>query len=283
LNTGIIFDVKKYAIHDGPGIRIAFFLKGCPLRCWWCHNPESLTMTPTLLRREERCIRCRQCENQIKYERCPTLALEMVGRNITPQEVLEIALQDVLFYDESGGGVTFTGGEPLSQPDFLFECLNLCKKQNIHTAVDTSGFASPEVVEKIASVADLFLFDLKHPDPEKHEYYTGVSNKQILDNLLLLDRIICNGKHATQVCIRIPLIPTVNMDKETLESMAGLVTKLLRINKVDLLPYHTAGRAKYPKWNMAYKMDKIQPSSSEEIEQARQIFMRNSINLQVGG
>jgi len=284
LSIGIIFDVKKYAIHDGPGIRTAFFLKGCPLRCWWCHNPESLSTTPKLLKREERCICCGLCENQTKYEKCPTLALQMAGQKITPREVLEIAKQDELFYDSSGGGVTFTGGEPLLQPEFLFECLELCKKQSIHTAVDTSGFAPSDEVEKIASVADLFLFDFKHPDPLKHEYYTGVSNVQILDNLLLLDKLIDNNQCSAEVHIRIPLIPTVNMDEETLETVAEFITKLRRISKVDLLPYHSAGRVKYPKWNMVYKMDAIKPPTKEEIEQARQIFLRKGItNVHIGG
>jgi pyruvate formate lyase activating enzyme len=241
-------------------------------------------MTPELLRREERCISCGQCENQTKYERCPTLALEMAGKKITPQEVLEIAKRDVLFYDESGGGVTFTGGEPLLQLEFLYDCLVLCKKHSIHTALDTSGFAPSESIEKIASVVDLFLFDLKHPSPCKHEHYTGVNNAQILDNLLLLDRIIDNCKLTTEIYIRIPLIPTVNMDKEALEAMAEIIAKLRNVSKVNLLPYHTAGRAKYPKWNMVYKMDNIQPPTKEEIEGACQIFLRKGISdLQVGG
>jgi pyruvate formate lyase activating enzyme len=284
MSIGTIFDIKKYAIHDGPGIRTAFFFKGCPLRCQWCHNPEGLTMTPEILRREERCISCGRCENQTKYEKCPTLALEMVGYNVSPQEVLEKAKQDELFYDTSGGGVTFTGGEPLFQPEFLFECLSLCKERDIHTAVDTSGFASSDTVEKIASVADIFLFDFKHPDPQKHEYYTGVSNKQILDNLMLLDRIINTNRHKTEVYIRIPLIPTVNMDEETLKTMAEFIVKLQSISKVYLLPYHTAGSVKYPKWNMVYKMDKIKSLTKEETEWARQIFLSNGINdLHVGG
>jgi pyruvate formate lyase activating enzyme len=241
-------------------------------------------MAPALLRREERCICCGLCENQTKYEKCPTLALEMAGESLTPQEVLEIAKQDVLFYDESGGGVTFTGGEPLSQPDFLFECLALCKAQNIHTAVDTSGFAPSETIEKIASVADLFLYDLKHPDSVKHEFFTGVCNKQIIDNLFLLDNIIGTDRCKTEVYMRIPLIPTVNMDDKTLEEMAALILKLRNINKVYLLPYHSAGRAKYPKWNMIYKMDGVLPPTQEDVEHARKILSDNGIeNLQIGG
>jgi len=284
MTIGIIFDIKKYAINDGPGIRTAFFLKGCPMRCWWCHNPEGLTVVPELMRREERCIRCGQCENLTKYEKCPTLALEMVGQNVTHREILEIAKKDMLFYDQSGGGVTFTGGEPLSQPEFLFDCLTLCKEQGIHTAIDTSGFAPTDVIEKIASVADLFLFDFKHADPQKHEYYTGISNEQILDNLLLLDSIIDKAQHKTEVYIRIPLIPTVNMDKENLEAMAEFIIKLRNINKVNLLPYHAAGRAKYSRRNLVYKLGEIQSSTNEEIERARLIFLAKGVgNLQIGG
>ena len=284
MSGGVIFDVKKYAIHDGPGIRTSFFFKGCPLRCRLCHNPEGLAMAPALLMREERCIGCGQCENRTKHEKCPALALEMAGRDFSPQEVLEIAKQDELFYDESGGGVTFTGGEPLSQPEFLSECLALCKERGIHTAVDTSGFAPSGVIEKIAPLADLFLYDLKHPDPQKHELYTGVNNKLILDNLLLLDRMIETNRLKTEIYVRIPLVPTINMDKETLGAMAEFIVKLRNISKVSLLPYHSAGKAKYPKWNIPYKMDEAQPSAKEEIEQARQILADKGVkNLQTGG
>lgn len=238
-------------------------------------------MTPELLWREERCISCGQCDSRTEYEKCPTLALEMVGKNFSSQKVLEIAKQDTLFYDESGGGVTFTGGEPLSQPEFLSECLLLCKEQHIHTAVDTSGFAPSEVMEKIAPLTDLFLYDLKHPDPLKHKHYTGVGNKLIIDNLLLLDKIIDVSGLKTEIHIRIPLIPTVNMDEETLGAMAELITKLRNISKVILLPYHTAGKVKYAKWNMAYKMDGVEAPSKKEIEQTIQILADNGVsNLQ---
>ena len=282
--SGVIFDVKKYAIHDGPGIRTSFFLKGCPLRCWWCHNPESLDMAPALLRREDRCISCGLCENRTKHEKCPTLALEMVGRSVSPQEILEIARQDELFYDESGGGVTFTGGEPLSQPEFLSECLALCKERGIHTAVDTSGFAPPAVVKKIAPLAGLFLYDLKHPDPRKHKHYTGVSNERILGNLLLLDEMISGSRLKTEIYIRVPLIPTVNMDDETLRAMAELILKLRNASMVNLLPYHAAGSSKYPKWNMAYKMEGIGAPEKEDVDRALEIFAGKGIaNAQSGG
>lgn len=272
---GIIFDIKKYAIHDGPGIRTAFFLKGCPLRCWWCHNPESLTHAPAVMRRDERCIVCGECEDRTKPEKCPTLALEIVGREVLPREILKIAKQDLLFYDESGGGATFTGGEPLAQPDFLIECLNLCRGAGIHTAVDTSGFASPEVFARVSEAADLFLFDLKHIDPVKHELYTGVDNAPILDNLRSVRDVDVN--------IRIPLIPTVNDDRETLVRMAELIRGLKCVKEVNLLPYHTAGSVKYPKWSMEYKMRSIEPPAPLQIECAAEVFKSCGIDVKVGG
>lgn len=274
MTDGVIFDVKKYAIHDGPGIRTAFFFKGCPLRCRWCHNPESLRMSPAVIHRAERCIECGECENRTKPKRCPTLALETVGRKITPLELIKIAKQDILFYDQSGGGVTFTGGEPLSQPDFLIECLELCREGEIHTAVDTSGFAPSDVFQKIDSAADLFLFDLKHIDSEKHKLYTGVGNEQILANL---------RSARCPVNIRIPLIPTINDDDKTILGMAELINSLDNVVDINILPYHTAGRAKYPKWNLEYKMQGIEPPTNEQTKQAAQLFTSRGLIAKIGG
>ena len=186
---GIIFDIKHYAIHDGPGIRTTVFLKGCPLGCWWCHNPESRSGDIFQYKKQEK------IEGRIVEQ------IETIGKNYTVPEVMKEIEKDIVFFEESGGGVTFSGGEPFKQTEFLKELLKCCKKQEIHTCVDTTGYVKTDQLEKAALFTDLFLFDLKHFDDKMHIKYTGVSNKQILENLQLLDEM---GK---SVQIRYPLIP----------------------------------------------------------------------------
>ena len=230
--TGLVFDVRKYSIHDGPGIRTTFFLKGCPLSCVWCHNPEGLRPAPELFQRPDRCLgpdACGACLAVCPSQAaapaktsettgsgglclvcgacaavCPTQARQLVGFRLTTEQALAAALEDEPFYDESGGGVTFSGGEPFFQPDFLLECLAAFKARGIHTAVDTSGFAPPEMLEKAAERADLFLFDIKLMDSRAHEQWTGVPNDRILKNL----RLLC--ERGSSIWVRIPLIPGVN-------------------------------------------------------------------------
>jgi pyruvate formate lyase activating enzyme len=207
LTTGIVFDIKKFSIHDGPGIRTTIFFKGCPLRCWWCHNPEGLTPEPELMIRANRCIRCDACldvcphgaisrdgdkvfTDVAKCLRCGTCvaacyaeARQIVGQEMAAAQVMAEIERDVPFYDESGGGATFSGGEPLLQPDFLCELLSACRARGIHTAVDTCGFAPWEVLDSVRKYVDLFLYDLKLMDEARHRAFTGVSNALILSNL----------------------------------------------------------------------------------------------------
>ena len=228
---GIIFDIKKYALHDGPGIRCTVFLKGCPLRCSWCHNPESWQAEPEPMVRPVRCVRCGRCveicpKSAISLHHgtpatdaarctrcgtcltvCPANARQIVGRTVSASEVLAEIEKDVIFYDTSAGGVTFSGGEPLMQPEFLESLTAGCRTLDIHTAVDTCCYAEPEVVRRIAESVDMFLCDIKHLDPDKHKKFTGVENRLILDNIALLASL---GK---EVIVRVPVVQGVNDDR----------------------------------------------------------------------
>ena len=263
MNEGRVFDIKKYSINDGPGIRTTVFFKGCPLQCRWCHNPEGQSFAPEVMLRTSRCLKdCAEClsvcpEGALSKsgpvpvlnrdlctacgkcsEACPTQALEVIGRLISVGDLLNEIERDRVFYEESGGGVTFSGGEPLAQPEFLDEVLALCRERQIHTAVDTCGLAAPEVLERIASTADLFLFDLKTMDEEKHLAFTGESNRLILENLR---RLAAGGKRTT---VRIPVIPGFNDDPENIRRTAAYLGTLEAVPEISLLPYHRLGRDK---------------------------------------
>ena len=216
--TGIIFDIKKYAIHDGPGIRTTVFLKGCPLRCQWCHNPESWRQEP------EPGFR-----NSGPGER------EIIGYEITTDQVIREIEKDVIFYDESAGGATFSGGEPLMQADFLDELLSQCKAREIHTAVDTTCHAEPAVIERIAKNTDLFLCDIKHINSEVHKRFTGVPSELILSNLRLL------ADMGNAIVIRVPVVGGFNDDEQNIQGTGEFIKSLGVVTKVDILPYNVGG------------------------------------------
>jgi len=262
---GIIFDIKHYAIHDGPGIRTTVFLKGCPLDCWWCHNPES---------------RSADIFSYLKKDKINDRILELeevVGKKYTVGEVMEEIEKDIVFYEESGGGVTFSGGEPLKQYGFLLKLLKNCKKNEIHTCVDTTGFTNPEKLKEIAFYTDLFLFDLKHFDDKMHMKYTGVSNKQILDNLQLLDEM---GK---TIEIRYPLIPGMNDDEADLLRMFAFLKTLKNNPPVSVLPYHKIGSHKYSRFGIEHKMGGVEEPSKEHIEHIKKLFETAGFEITVGG
>ena len=258
---GMIFKIKRYALHDGPGIRTTVFLKGCPLACRWCHNPEGIAQHPQTMTRETG---------------DGTIA-ETVGRRIAADDLMREIEKDQLFYDESGGGVTFSGGEPLAQPDFLATLLRGAAAREIHTALDTSGFAPPAVVERILPLVRLVLFDLKIMDADRHQRYTGVANPPILANLT---RIAGSG---TPVRIRVPLIPGMTDDAANLDAIAGFVGALDTIRHIDLLPYHRIGDGKQRRLGRASRMPGVLPPPSERVEQARALFETAGFSVTIGG
>lgn len=240
-----IFDIQRNSFVDGPGIRTTFFMKGCNLRCRWCHNPESQSAKPQIMFYKEKCTGCGRCVGITADDAefiCFNDAKEICGKEYTVDEVMETALKDKIFYDNSGGGVTFSGGECMLQTDFLCEALKRCKENGIHTAVDTAGNVPWEYFETVFEYTDLFLYDIKLANAEKHKLYTGVDNKVILDNLRNL------FKKNANVFIRIPIIVGVNDTVEEMENIKRILEQG-HPAKIELLPYHKMGEHKYDALN----------------------------------
>lgn len=247
---GIIFDIEHGSFVDGPGIRTTVFFKGCNLRCAWCHNPESQSSKPQMMFYKDKCIGCGKCEQVCPYSLkkcefcgkcelfCPKNARKIVGKEYTPDEVLEEIIRDKVFFENSGGGVTFSGGECMLQIDFLCELLKRCKENGIHTAVDTAGNVKWECFEKIMPFTDLFLYDIKAYNFEAHKKWTGVDNKLILENLSKLLKI-------SKVWIRIPIIPNVNDDEKEIVLIKEFLMNNGYPEKIELLPYHKMGENKF--------------------------------------
>lgn len=264
---GLIFNIKRYAIHDGPGIRVTFFMKGCPLDCWWCHNPEGKS---AIQRSVERIDRVGDKEFR---------SVELVGKEYTPEDLVKEAVKDRVFMEQSGGGVTFSGGEPLLQFDFLLETLKAMKKAGFHTTVDTSGHTSPERLRAILPYADLFLFDIKHLDRDTHIRYTGVSNELILSNFdMLLDE-------GAEVMIRIPVIPGLTADKKYMGELKKFIEsrKTKKIREINLLPYHKTGSSKYRRFDLPDRMAGISQISDGNLDDYIEIFKPLGIHVKKGG
>lgn len=263
---GLVFDIKRFAIHDGSGIRVTVFMKGCPLSCWWCHNPES--RSPEI----ETIVRDQKVNGKVFHVE------EKIGKWMTVNEVMNEIERERIFMEESGGGVTFSGGEPLLQHKFIGEILRMCKHNSFHTALDTTGFASREVLESVMDNVDVFLYDVKHLDEKEHRNYTGVSNKKILDNLKYLHD---SDKH---IIIRFPVIPGINDDEVHIDRLISYISeKLPKIKEVDILPYHNIAEHKYEKLKMPYLMTGNQKPDALDIENIKQEFEDSGFIVKIGG
>ncbi|MFY9943781.1 MAG: glycyl-radical enzyme activating protein [Desulfobacterales bacterium] len=262
--TGTIFRIKKYALHDGPGIRTTVFLKGCPLACWWCHNPEGQSRQPEPM--------------AAKSGAGPGAAdAETIGRQATVAEVVREIEKDLVFYDTSGGGATFSGGEPLSQPAFLHALLRACREREIHTAVDTSGYAPAGTPATLLDLVDLWLFDLKILDEIAHKRYTGVSNRLIMENL----RCIAAG--GSNIVIRFALVPGITDDDDNLDSLARLAHSLETVTRIDLLPYHAAAAGKYRRLGKENRLRGLKPPTAERVAAVKNFLTSRGLQVQVGG
>jgi len=300
--AGLVFDIKRYAIHDGPGIRIVVFLKGCNLNCAWCHNPEGIAAGQERMYAPLRCIGCGTCvqacpntaltltadgivTNTSRCELCgtcaavcPTKAIEMSGTLQSVEEIMAEIEKERIFFEQSGGGVTFSGGEPMLHTDFLVRLLEECREQGIHTAVDTAGLVSREILLKVAQLTDLFLYDLKLMDSDRHRQWTGVPNEKILENLRRLAEI------GAKVVVRIPLVRDVNDDAENISQTARFLAGLPGVKiAVNLLPYHKIAQTKYLKLGRGEEFVALEEPDQDSIKRVIGIFGEYGIEASVGG
>jgi pyruvate formate lyase activating enzyme len=300
--SGWIFDIKKFSIHDGPGIRTTVFLKGCPLRCLWCDNPESQQLRPQIVFWEGRCIGCDACleactrsaimldeqgRRSVSPDRCDfcgkcldecySNALDKIGRLVTVEDLLSIVEADSPFYEQSDGGITLSGGEPTVQPAFALSILEGAHRRGIHTAIESCGHAPWDVWQAFLPHLDLILYDLKEIDPANHERWTGVSNELILANLR---RLVDAG---ADIVIRRPVIPGYNDYEESIRALAHIVSDLKEITEIHLLPYHRLGESKYGQLRRAYPMGDHRSLDDADVEALRDIVVSYGLKVKIGG
>lgn len=295
-----IFNIQKFSIYDGPGIRTAIFFKGCPLNCMWCHNPESINKHVDLLYDKEKCTLCGECIKRCSRDAlkmkdgtiitnlykctycgecvfyCINNAREIVGKEYTIEKLIEEVKKDMTFYEESGGGVTLSGGEPLIQIEAVEEILKKLKKIGIHTAVDTSGYVSFKHIKRILDYTDVFLYDLKTIDNDKHKEFIGVPNTLILDNLKKLSEL------DVKINLRMPIIEGINGDFEDITKTIEYI-KQLKIKKINILPYHDIAKHKYRKLGRAYKEDLMKVPSNEKMQKIKSMFEKEGYKVKIGG
>lgn len=306
--NGVVTHIQRYSIHDGPGIRTVVFFKGCPLACQWCCNPETQSFQPELEFIHNLCQKCGRCimvcpeqavntdlncvEN-LKIDRskctlckkcvqgCPTGALRVIGESMDVNEIFDLVQKDAAYYRRSNGGVTLSGGEPLSQPEFAFKVLQRFHNANIHTAIETCGMVPWKIFEKILPFTDLFLYDIKHMDSKKHIELTGSSNQIILNNLNWLSEKKAN------IVLRLPMIPEKNMDVDNIQALANLVKKL-NIHEIDLMPFHQMGKDKYThlgkKYQMADQLDlRLNEKARKELNKIQELLQSEKTKVVIGG
>ncbi|MDD2321810.1 MAG: glycyl-radical enzyme activating protein [Geobacteraceae bacterium] len=302
--TGLVSDFQRFSIHDGPGIRTIVFLKGCPLHCAWCANPETISARPEIMLIPHNCIGCGQC-----YDACPVNclretngrisaidrnkcllpqcgkcqhvcyanAINISGRFLSVAEVLDVVLRDYEFYERTGGGVTFSGGEPFAQPAFLLELARTAKMLNLHTAVETCGHVNGETLSSVLEHLDYVLYDLKHMDPDMHLQKTGVNNRIILENV---KRIDASGK---PLRIRLPLIPQFNDSEENVRATAEFIAGFSNLEALDILPYHRMGEAKWGQLNQEYQLHGMTPPDKDRVYELADLARSYGIEVTVGG
>lgn len=295
MKTSNIFDIKRFAIHDGDGLRTTVFFKGCPLRCKWCQNPEGLSSKPRPIWFENSCIHCRLCEkaakeNQMVYKDrpyfnlsydgdfgnlvkvCPSAAIRYDSKEYTVDELVTKIKEDKVFFRDNGG-VTFSGGEPFNQGEFLVEVLKKCKEENIHTAIESSFYADRKLIEKCLPYLDLIYADIKLFDKKRHVACTDVSNQIILENI----RYLLTSEHKSKVIIRTPLIPTMNADDENIEAISKFIYELDTGVKYELLNYNPLASSKYELVDLNYELKDIKPFSKDEMNHFYKIVTNTGI------
>lgn len=297
--TAAIFNIQRFSTHDGPGIRTTVFFKGCPLSCWWCHNPESQSFRPDILYYEERCRHCGDCISACPNhnlsdtgglvrtgdhcahcgkcaEACVAEARRLAGRRVTVAELLAEVEKDLVFFDESGGGVTLSGGEPASQAAFAIDFLNACRDRAIPTAVETCGLSPPPTFVRFARAAAMVFFDLKLMDDEAHRRYTGVSNRVILSNL---EALVSAGH---RLVVRIPVVPGVNDSEAEIARFADYLSGL-RVSMVELLPFHRIGLEKYQRLGWPYRAAGISEPPPERMAHFQSVLAKTGLTVHIGG
>ena len=295
-DKGLIFNIQRYSLHDGPGIRTTVFMKGCPLNCRWCSNPESIKPYLQIMINDLKCIRCGKCvevclpgaitvDGKRKINRskcnlclkctedCPTGSIRLVGQSVTVDEVMSEVKKDKMFYQNSGGGVTISGGEPLFQWKFVYSLLKECKREELHTALDTSGYADWEVLENILRYVNLVLYDIKHMDSPSHKWGTGRENSLILENARLTAQRV-------RTWLRVPLIPGYNDSEAHIRDLAHFA-KEIGVEKISILPYHEWGKSKYKQLGRRY-IQKVEPLNEEYLLTLQKIIENNGVTVTIG-
>jgi pyruvate formate lyase activating enzyme len=302
--TGLITDFQRFSIHDGPGIRTIVFLKGCPLHCLWCSNPETVSPEPEIMLIPHNCIGCGRCMEECPGKciqsaegivsdidrdycllpecgRCQHIcnanAINISGRFLTVSEVMDIVERDREFYERTGGGVTFSGGEPFAQPAFLREAAREAKVRKLNTAVETCGFVAWETMNSVLEFLDLVLYDIKHMDPERHLLGTGVFNGLILENIRRMDSM------GIPIRARLPLIPRYNDTEENIKATASFISSLSNLEALDILPYHRMGEPKWGQLDRSYKLHGVKPHSKEQVFELADIARGYGIQVTIGG